>query len=342
MARKNRASKSQDGKNTALGCLILLILFSIFTLVSESTTSQAKITTLAFWSFVTLSYFRNSKKKAAELIILSPPVTQKDWERIREIFSHYEPWHRQLSSRLAKQINSVVYTNALQAKDLTKAHQALQEYKSEIQGIKDKVEHNVRELLELLHIPIPNNDFKSITAIRYSNNQIILQAANSRKEFPVITRDSESREAFIKVIETISSMLDLATADYFNKISKAPDFDSMTGSEFELYVVEILKNQGYIANISGKSGDLGVDILAEKDGLRYAIQCKRQANLVSRRAVSDAVAGMSHYECDQAMVITNNYFSPGAKQLAKTNNCILIDRKQLVEYIKQLHNGQTI
>lgn len=341
MARRRKTSKSHDSKNTAYGCASMLILFSIFTLVSESTTTQAKTITLLFWLFVILSYFINSKGKANELVILSPPVTRKEWGRIQEILSEQEPRYRHFNSKIAEHLNSVMYTDALVANDQAKVQQAIRSFKDEIEQSTQEVGNSIRELLALIHIPVPNNDLKAIRTISYSREQIILQTVSSRAEFPVITRDLKSKEAFKGIIRSISSMVDLIRIDDFSKTSGIPDIDSMTGPEFELYVVEILKNQGFMAHISGKSGDLGVDILAEKDALRYAIQCKRQSNLVSRRAVSDAVAGMSHYECDQAMVITNNYFSPGAKQLAKANNCILIDRAQLTEYIKQLHNDTT-
>ena len=61
-------------------------------------------------------------------------------------------------------------------------------------------------------------------------------------------------------------------------------------------------------------------------------------NKVSRRAVSDAVAGMYHYGCNKAMVITNNYFSPGAITLARSTGCILIDRNILANWVTKYQN----
>jgi len=62
---------------------------------------------------------------------------------------------------------------------------------------------------------------------------------------------------------------------------------------------------------------------------------------VSRRAVSDAVAGQHYYNCDLAMVITNNYFQEGAIQLAKSTNCTLVDRDTLSEWIQQAQTGNS-
>jgi restriction system protein len=114
--------------------------------------------------------------------------------------------------------------------------------------------------------------------------------------------------------------------------------DTMTGIEFEQYLKEVLINQGYSVNMTDASGDLGVDLVASGNGDKIAIQVKRYDTNVSRRAVSDAVAGMYQYGCNKAMVITNNYFSPGAITLAESTGCILIDRDTLAKWVDEFQN----
>jgi HJR/Mrr/RecB family endonuclease len=116
------------------------------------------------------------------------------------------------------------------------------------------------------------------------------------------------------------------------------DIDRMDGAAFEQYVVRLLNAQGYQTEPTGHSGDLGVDIVARQSLLRYAIQVKRQKAPVSRRAVSDAVAGMAQYDCNAAMVVTSGYFSPGALELARSNHCVLIDRDQLADWIMEFQS----
>lgn len=77
----------------------------------------------------------------------------------------------------------------------------------------------------------------------------------------------------------------------------------------------------------------GVDIIAQQQGIKYAVQVKRHFKKVSRRAVSDAVAGKQHFRCDRAMVITNCYFSDGATTLAHSTGGILVDRETLSAWI---------
>jgi len=109
--------------------------------------------------------------------------------------------------------------------------------------------------------------------------------------------------------------------------------DMMEGIEFENYLQKVLIHLGYEVKLTPASGDFGVDLVASRDNESIAIQAKRQNSAVSRRAISDAVAGMNYYNCTDAMVITNNYFTPDAKTLADSNNCTLIDRDTLARWI---------
>ncbi len=120
------------------------------------------------------------------------------------------------------------------------------------------------------------------------------------------------------------------------------DIDYMNGIEFEHYVAKLLTYQGFHTEVTRASGDFGVDIIATKLPKKYAIQVKRQSANVSRRAVSDAVAGESYYGCNEAMVITNSYFTAGAKSLAKSNRCRLVDRDELTNWIIAFQNRKQV
>ncbi len=107
------------------------------------------------------------------------------------------------------------------------------------------------------------------------------------------------------------------------------DVDEMSGIEFEYYVAALLAQCGY-KNISlTEQYDYGVDIIAEKDGVRWGIQTKRYSGIVGASAVRQVVAGLRMYDCDRAMVITNSTFSAFATRLAEGNECVLFDRLSL-------------
>ena len=117
------------------------------------------------------------------------------------------------------------------------------------------------------------------------------------------------------------------------------NIDSMTGVDFERYLQKLLTAQGYSVNITRATGDFGVDLVAARSNDKIAIQVKRYSGKISRHAISDAVAGMQHYRCTKAMVITNNYFTAGAVTLACSTGCLLVDRDTLVKWIVEFQNA---
>ena len=77
------------------------------------------------------------------------------------------------------------------------------------------------------------------------------------------------------------------------------------------------------------SGDQGVDIIATGNGERYAIQCKRYNRSLSNKPVQEVFAGKVIYGCSKALVITNAYFTKGAREAASATGVILWDRDTL-------------
>lgn len=117
------------------------------------------------------------------------------------------------------------------------------------------------------------------------------------------------------------------------------DVDAMSGVEFEKYVADLFRRQGYRFEATALSGDLGVDLIILKDGVRTAVQIKRYSKPVNQAAIREAVAGMKHYRCTQSMVVTNSRFTKLAVQLAQSNNCELIDRGKLIAMIAALQES---
>jgi len=109
--------------------------------------------------------------------------------------------------------------------------------------------------------------------------------------------------------------------------------DNMTGLEFERYVAKLLKIRGYNNIRLTEEYDYGIDIIAIKDGATWGIQVKRYSGLVKANAVRQVVTALKKYNCDRAMVISNSTYSEVAKDLARSNECVLIDRILLTSWI---------
>ena len=112
--------------------------------------------------------------------------------------------------------------------------------------------------------------------------------------------------------------------------------DTMTGLEFEKLVAKLLKTQGYEKIRFTEKYDYGIDLIASKDGVTWGIQTKRYNGLVKASAVRQVVTALRKYNCSRAMVVTNSEFSRVAKELAQSNDCVLVGRDQLSKWLTEL------
>ncbi len=117
--------------------------------------------------------------------------------------------------------------------------------------------------------------------------------------------------------------------DLRHAMSDLAAIDDMSGIEFEEFVAAQLRTVGWGVTHTASTGDYGVDLVAQKDRVRMAVQCKRQAKAVGVAAVQQVVSGARHHGCDRAVVVTNQAFTKAARQLAATHRCRLVGREQL-------------
>ncbi len=111
--------------------------------------------------------------------------------------------------------------------------------------------------------------------------------------------------------------------------------DALDGFEFEYWCSGLLVDNGYTdVSITSGSGDQGVDIIAFKSGLKYAIQCKRYSNYVNNKSVQEVFTGKEIYHCDVAAVMTNSFFTRSAIEAAKATGVLLWDRRVLIRLHK--------
>ena len=113
-------------------------------------------------------------------------------------------------------------------------------------------------------------------------------------------------------------------------------FDNLEGHEFEHYCAELLRKKGFIdVEVTKGSGDYGADILAEKDGVTYAIQCKCYTAPIGIKAIQEAYAGRDYYDRMVGAVLTNQYFTTPAVEAAKKLKILLWDRGYLESMLEE-------
>lgn len=236
------------------------------------------------------------------------------------------------------------YDNAI--KDLEKMSML------EKSGVKDQAERDVRRLKSEIqwHLcdALVRQKEKTISEIRgkYKNS----------KEFQV-----KQYESFKTDIEEVRPRLSQDTADFAEKCLRevgreagitfeerrsaqaAPSYDGlasidfMDGHQFEHWCASLLQKIGFVnVEVTQGSGDQGVDVLAEKDGIKYAIQCKCYSSDLGNKPIQEVNTGKAIYHCQIGAVITNRYFTQGGKEAATATGVLLWDRDWIRERLKEV------
>lgn len=110
--------------------------------------------------------------------------------------------------------------------------------------------------------------------------------------------------------------------------------DAMSGQDFEDYCCRLLQQHGYIGiNKTKASGDHGADILAEKDGITYAFQCKCYRKPVGNSAIQEIYAAKTLYRRDIGVLLTNRTCTKQAMEEAKSLGVKIWDRTKLSDLI---------
>lgn len=106
------------------------------------------------------------------------------------------------------------------------------------------------------------------------------------------------------------------------------------GLDYEEAVQKALVALGFEANLTTASNDGGVDVIAELDGLRYAIQCKAHGKPVGVKGVQEVVAGRRLHRCDYSAVFSESGFTNAAFELARENQCALLAMSQAPNLVR--------
>lgn len=117
--------------------------------------------------------------------------------------------------------------------------------------------------------------------------------------------------------------------DYIEKDFTEYEIDYMSGIEFEHYLKQYFTKLGFYAEVTKATGDYGADLILEKHGVISVVQAKRSQSKINNKAIQEIVAAKKYYNATHGIVVTNNYFTDNAINLAKHNNIELIDRDTL-------------
>ena len=120
------------------------------------------------------------------------------------------------------------------------------------------------------------------------------------------------------------------------------DIQNMDNERLKQYMRKLLQHHGFKVGSSNSPDDSTMDIVARKDGTKYAVQVKREITDISKEAVINVIVEKNRHDCDAAIVITNSYFTNGAIQSARDEGCELVDRDALDVWIREFKKGQRV
>ncbi len=177
--------------------------------------------------------------------------------------------------------------------------------------------------------------------------------ANKKKSIEALEKRIEEKEK-LSVEKVTSDQNNLSNAKLYDHIVSSytnnlydnhyeyynGKFDYMTGEDFEEYCAHLLHEVGFLdVTTTSASNDFGVDILAKYNNVLYAFQCKRYSSSIGIKAVQEVSSGMKYYHANVGIVITNQYYTSQAQELASAVGVILWDRDFLQKLIKASIEG---
>ena len=115
---------------------------------------------------------------------------------------------------------------------------------------------------------------------------------------------------------------------------------------FEFLAGEYLKKEGYEVEVTQGVADWGVDVFAQKDGIRIAVQAKMYGDCktsITRRMMMELYGVMHYFDCQRSMMIYNGRIMPDALQVAEKLGIQLVylDQHRLDQLLPEVSFEET-
>lgn len=130
-----------------------------------------------------------------------------------------------------------------------------------------------------------------------------------------------------------------------NRIKKAKEimlstnFSFMSPYDFEEFIASLFNSLGYKTSVTSRTGDYGVDVIAENDLERVAIQCKKYqgGNSVGNQTVQMLLGAMQlkRLKANRGIIITTSQFTKQAYIQAEETDVELWDKDILHQKIRE-------
>lgn len=116
---------------------------------------------------------------------------------------------------------------------------------------------------------------------------------------------------------------------------KVEQLYQLTPREFEEWTESLFKSLGFQnVVLTPQSGDKGLDLIAEKDGNKIAVQCKKFKGVVGSPVIQAFAGALQTAEIDKGYFITTGSYSVDAEKMAQDLPIELYDKNTLGDLIE--------
>jgi restriction system protein len=121
------------------------------------------------------------------------------------------------------------------------------------------------------------------------------------------------------------------------KIGITNNFSNISPFDFEHFIARLLNEMGYKTQVTKKTGDYGVDIIAEKEGKRTVVQCKRngEKNLIGNRQIQQLLGSMPYFKANHSLFVTTSFYTKQAIQQTKNAPIELWNKETLHRLVEK-------
>ncbi|EHD14940.1 hypothetical protein CIN_08720 [Commensalibacter intestini A911] len=111
---------------------------------------------------------------------------------------------------------------------------------------------------------------------------------------------------------------------------------NMDPFDYEIFCAKQLREIGWEATATQRSGDQGADVVATKNGIKLVLQCKLYSKPVGNTAIQEINTAKIFYHAHYAAVVSNADFTIGARQIASSTKTSLLHHDELQSYAMSL------
>lgn len=111
------------------------------------------------------------------------------------------------------------------------------------------------------------------------------------------------------------------------------NWKSMRGTEWEDFVVEVLRTQGATVQRNLRPGNDDPNLIVDFGPRRIAIFTEGEGQTVSSETIRKALAAKDRHRCDACAVIMNRRFTGAAQDFAARNGCTIIGTSEFPDFV---------